>query len=160
MGIKNILALRGDPPRGDEYWVAADEQFQHAADLVRYIRQEHGDYFCLGVAGYPEGHCDAEDKSQEIHFLKAKVDAGADFVITQLFYDVDVYMNWYNACRKQGINVPIIPGIMPIQSYNSFRRMVKLCDSSIPDHIIQDLEPIKVISPVPASINTDQLAER
>lgn len=97
------------------------------------------------MLGYPEGHSDAEDKSQEIHYLKAKVDAGADFVVTQLFYDVNVYLAWYTACQKAGIDVPIIPGIMPIQSYNSFRRMVKLCDSSIPEQILQDLEPLKVI---------------
>jgi len=98
----------------------------------------------LDVTGYPEGHSDSEDKSQEIHYLKAKVDAGAEWVVTQLFYDVEVYLSWYQECRKQGIQVPIIPGIMPIQSYNSFRRMVKLCDSAIPEYILENLEPIKV----------------
>ena len=66
MGVRNLLALRGDPPRGEEYWVASSEDFQHATDLVRYIRKAHGDYFCLGVAGYPEGHADSADRTADV----------------------------------------------------------------------------------------------
>ena len=145
LGIRNILALRGDPPRGEEYWVAADESFQHAIDLVRYIRQTHGDFFCIGVAGYPEGHADYVDRDlhRDMAYLKEKQDAGAQFIVTQLFYDVDAFLTWYKQCREIGITIPILPGIMPIQNYSSFRRMTNLCKAQVPKHIIDALEPIK-----------------
>ncbi|KAI7822591.1 methylenetetrahydrofolate reductase-domain-containing protein [Gamsiella multidivaricata] len=144
-GIQNILALRGDPPRGQEYWTQVDDTFVHAIDLVRYIRQQYGDYFCIGVAGYPEGHMDNTSFSseEEIKFLKEKIDAGADFVLTQLFYDVDGFLAWEKQCRALGIVCPIIPGVMPIQSYNGFRRITNLAKIRIPEAIAQALEPIK-----------------
>ncbi|KAH9446266.1 hypothetical protein Pst134EA_030187 [Puccinia striiformis f. sp. tritici] len=141
-GIVNILALRGDPPRGTENWIPTDQQFQHAIDLVKYIRKEHQTHFCIGVAAYPEGTNDF-DQDQELDYLKQKVDAGADFIVTQLFYDVNFFLNWVKACRKLGINVPIIPGIMPIQSYEGFRRLTALCKTKIPDSIHAKLIPIK-----------------
>lgn len=145
LGIRNILALRGDPPRGEEYWVAADARFQLATDLVRYIRSSHGDFFCVGVAAYPEGHCDSLDRDidRDIDHLKLKQDAGAQFVITQLFYDVDVFIAWYKKCRAAGITIPILPGIMPIQNYQSFRRMTNLCRATVPTDVLQVLEPIR-----------------
>ncbi|KAK4053101.1 methylenetetrahydrofolate reductase 1 [Microbotryomycetes sp. JL201] len=143
LGVRNLLALRGDPPRGEEYWVAACEDFQHATDLIKYIRKAYGDWFCIGVAGYPEGHCDSHDKSADIEFLLEKQKAGADFVVTQLFYDCDAFMTWYKACRDKGISIPILPGIMPIQNYQSFRRMTNLCKSHIPPQITADLEKIQ-----------------
>nr|CAG8545434.1 5695_t:CDS:10 [Entrophospora candida] len=142
-GIQNILALRGDPPRGQEYWTTTDEEFQYAIDLVRFIKKEYGDYFCIGVAGYPEGYPESNNKSQDLLYLKEKVDAGADFIISQLFYDVDLFINWEKNCRKIGISVPIIPCIMPIQGYHSFRRITNLCKIYIPPQILNDLEPIK-----------------
>ncbi|CAG8521997.1 6505_t:CDS:10 [Funneliformis caledonium] len=142
-GIQNILALRGDPPRGQEYWTSCDDDFTHAIDLVRFIRKEYGDYFCIGVAGYPEGYPDSDDKNQDLKYLKEKVDAGAEFVITQLFYNVDTFVEWEKECRKIGIKVPIIPGIMPIQGYHSFRRITNLCKMNIPSEILDALEPIK-----------------
>ncbi|EFP89813.2 uncharacterized protein PGTG_15769 [Puccinia graminis f. sp. tritici CRL 75-36-700-3] len=141
-GIVNILALRGDPPRGTEHWIPTDHEFQHAIDLVKYIRKEHQDHFCIGVAAYPEGTTEF-DQDQELNYLKQKVDAGADFVVTQLFYDVDIFLNWVKACRNLGINVPIIPGIMPIQSYDGFRRLTALCKTNIPESIHSKLIPIK-----------------
>ncbi|KAI1314350.1 hypothetical protein EDD11_002251 [Mortierella claussenii] len=144
-GIQNILALRGDPPRGQEYWTQVDETFVHAIDLVRYIRQQYGDYFCIGVAGYPEGHMDNTTLSsnEEIGYLKRKVEAGADFVLTQLFYDVEGFVVWEQQCRSLGIKCPIIPGIMPIQSYNGFRRITSLAKIRIPTQVAEALEPIK-----------------
>ncbi|KAF9110296.1 hypothetical protein BGX27_006554 [Mortierella sp. AM989] len=144
-GIQNILALRGDPPRGQEYWTHVDDTFVHAIDLVRYIRQQYGDYFCIGVAGYPEGHMDNTTFSsdEEILFLKEKIDAGANFVLTQLFYDVEGFLTWEKKCRSYGIVCPIIPGIMPIQSYNGFRRITSLAKVCIPATVAQALEPIK-----------------
>ncbi|KAI8338345.1 methylenetetrahydrofolate reductase-domain-containing protein [Chlamydoabsidia padenii] len=142
-GIQNILALRGDAPRGHEYWTPTDNGFTHAVDLVRYIRQQYGDYFCIGVAGYPEGHMDAESKQDDLRYLKEKVDAGADFILTQLFYNVDTFVDWMDKCRAYGINVPIVPGIMPIPTYQNFRRMINLCKTQVPNDILQKLDTIK-----------------
>lgn len=145
LGIVNLLALRGDPPRGEEYWTAASDDFKHATDLVRYIRTKFDKRdFCIGVAGYPEGHADSKDRfNEDIDYLYEKQLAGADFVVTQLFYDVDVFMSWYKRCRERGITIPILPGIMPIQNYLSFRRMTNLCGTQIPKEIMEDLERIQ-----------------
>lgn len=142
-GIRNILALRGDPPRGSEYWTPVDSQFSHAIDLVKYIRHEYKDYFCIGVAGYPEGHIDCPDKDQDMLYLKEKVEAGADFIITQLFYDSEVCVAWIKKCRDHGIHAPIVPGIMPIPTYQSFRRMINLCNVKVPAKVMHDLDEIK-----------------
>jgi methylenetetrahydrofolate reductase (NADPH) len=161
LGISNILALRGDPPRSDEYGFTVDVQadyFQHADDLVKYIRQEYKDTFCIGVAGYPTPHPDSETPDSEMRWLKVKCDAGADFVITQLFYDMDAFEKWVKECRAAGefnfasgecrlmigITIPIIPGVMPIQNFSSFRRLVKLTGCPVPDAIMKELEPISV----------------
>lgn len=101
-GIQNILALRGDPPRGQENWTSVDTGFSYASDLVRYIREQYGDYFCIGVAGYPEGHPDSKDKSVDLRYLKEKIDAGADYIVTQLFYDCDLYLDWVKSVREIG----------------------------------------------------------
>ncbi|KAH9981738.1 methylenetetrahydrofolate reduct [Russula compacta] len=146
IGIQNILALRGDPPRGAEYWIPTDPRFVHALDLVSYIRSspEFSDAFSLGVAAYPDGHAGSElSKDEEIEHLKAKINSGADFIVTQLFYDVDNFLQWLKGIRSYGITVPVIPGIMPIQTYASFLRVTKLCGTHIPDSIYADLEPIK-----------------
>ncbi|KAF8511149.1 methylenetetrahydrofolate reductase-domain-containing protein [Hysterangium stoloniferum] len=145
-GIQNILALRGDPPRGSEYWIPTDPRFVHARDLVAYIRAspEYASHFSVGVAGYPDGHPDQEvDEEAELINLKAKVDAGADYIITQLFYDVDAFLSWVNRVRAKGIEVPIIPGILPIQSYASFLRLTKLCGTRVPPEVMAAMEPIK-----------------
>lgn len=145
-GIRNILALRGDPPRGEEYWIASDTRFQHAIDLVRYIRAKHGDYFCIGVAGYPEGLTEETQRNvyMDLEFLKQKQDAGAQFIVTQFFYDVDRFLEWVRLCRERDIILPIIPGIMPIQNYYSFRRMANLCRVHIPPGLLDSLEPVKM----------------
>lgn len=111
--------------------------------MVKYIRAEYGDYFCVSVAGYPEGHLDNPDKEADLLFLKEKVDAGADYIVTQLFYDTELYLRWVEKCRSIGINVPILPGIMPIQSYGGFKRMTTLCKTYVPPEIWKALEPIK-----------------
>ncbi|KAJ3970049.1 methylenetetrahydrofolate reductase-domain-containing protein [Lentinula raphanica] len=145
-GIENILALRGDPPKGKEEWMPVDTNFQHAIDLVKYIKS-HPDFsssFCIGVAAYPEGHPDhLLDEETELSYLKAKVDAGADFIITQLFYDEDRFIPWYKKVREKGINQPILPGMMPIQTYQSFVRLIKLTGSKIPAEVMSDLDAIK-----------------
>ncbi|GLB34715.1 putative methylenetetrahydrofolate reductase [Lyophyllum shimeji] len=144
-GIQNILALRGDPPRGREEWIPTDPRFNHATDLVKFIRSspEFATEFCIGVAAYPDGHGDnLLDEEAELTFLKEKVDAGADFIVTQLFYDVDRFLQWLKRVREKGITVPVIPGIMPIQTYSSFQRLTKLCGTRVPQHIMDALAPI------------------
>lgn len=142
-GCQNILALRGDPPRDKDKWEATEGGFSYATDLVRYIRKEYGDYFDIAVAGYSEGHPECDDPEQGIDHLKQKIDAGADFIVTQMFYDVDMFLAWVQKCRAIGINVPIIPGIMPISGWDSFLRRAKWSEAHIPQHFLDVLEPLK-----------------
>lgn len=138
-GCQNILALRGDPPLdGSE----STGDFKYAKDLIRYIRQHYGDHFNIGVAAYPEGQGDDDDETQ-LKYLKEKCDVGADFIITQMFYDVDNFISWCSKLRKIGINIPIIPGIMPISTYAAFVRRAKWSEISIPPHFLEVLDPIK-----------------
>jgi len=141
--LSNILALRGDPPEGSSTWAQHENGFRHGVDLVRYIRKEFGDHFFLGVGGYPEGHQEQSNLDTDISFLKEKVDAGADIVVTQLFYDVDKFFVFRDKCIKAGIKVPIIPGIMPIHNYARFLKFTQFCKVSIPDSVTAQLEPIK-----------------
>ncbi|KAJ5914354.1 Methylenetetrahydrofolate reductase 1 [Penicillium tannophilum] len=142
-GCTNILALRGDPPREKEAWEAADGGFRYAKDLVKYIREKYGNHFDIGVGGYPEGADDNPDVDLLIDHLKEKVDAGSTFIITQMFYDVENFKKWVNKCRAKGINVPIIPGIMPIQTYASFLRRSTWTKAHVPPHWMEALEPVK-----------------
>jgi len=143
LGIKNILALRGDPPAGQE-WKAVEGGFANAVDLVKYIRAEYGDYFAIGVAGYPEGHTDCGGNfEQDMQYLKEKVDAGSDMIVTQLFYDNQCFIDFCHKCKAMGINVPIFPGMMPIQTYGGFMRMTSLCQTKVPQDILDSLELIK-----------------
>ena len=146
-GISNILALRGDPPAGQEEFTKTEGGFAYAVDLVRFIRENFGDFFGIAVAGYPEGHPDSAGKGvtpeQDIQYLKEKLDAGADIVITQLFYDCDLFIDWVKQCRAAGITAPIIPGIMPIHTAAGFKRMTGFCKTKIPDHITQKLAEIE-----------------
>ena len=141
-GIMNILALRGDPPEGKE-WTQTEDGFANAVDLVRFIRKEYGDYFGIGVAGYPEAHIEAESYEKDMQYLKEKCDAGADFIVTQLFYNVDNFFKWEKDCRAAGIKVPIVPGIMPIQNYGGFKRMTGFCKTDVPQELSDALEEIK-----------------
>jgi len=132
-GVSNILALGGDPPRNLEGYDRAKDAFQHAADLVRFIRQfnaqgVHPDKrgFGIGVAGFPEGHPATPNRVQEMDHLKAKVDEGADYICTQLFFDNHDFLDFRDRCDLAGINVPIVAGIMPITSASGMRRMADL----------------------------------
>ena len=160
LGIRNILALRGDPPRNEEYRLEngaeeeenSNEQFTWAADLVRYIRRKHGDYFCIGVAAYPEGHSDLShpidhDPKKDLPYLVEKVQAGADFIMTQLFYDISAYIKFEQTLREHDSmlfkTIPIIPGLMPIQSYEILKRTTTLSHARLPSELLHRLEPIK-----------------
>lgn len=151
-GIQNVLALRGDPPKGEGSFKTVEGGFSCALDLVKYIRETHGDYFGIAVAGYPEAHPDviAEDADKmkdaywaDLDYLKRKVEAGADMIVTQLFYDVDVFLQFVKDCRSLGISCPIVPGIMPIMTYGGFKRMTGFCKTKVPQELNDSLDAIK-----------------
>lgn len=143
LGIRNILALRGDLPNMDEKWTFDPEKLNFASDLVKHIRDIFGDYFTICVAGYPTGHPEAETYEDDLLHLKQKVDAGADFIITQLFFKPSTFKKFVDDCRAIGIDCPIIPGLMPIQSYDSLRHIVKLSKLEIPNEIKKIIEPLR-----------------
>ncbi|CAJ0920105.1 unnamed protein product, partial [Mesorhabditis belari] len=143
-GLRNILALRGDLPPSE----TSSEECQYlyryrALDMIRWIREEFGDYFTIACSGYPLGHPDAPSYRADLMYLKAKVDAGAQFIVTQLFFEAESFEKFVRDCREIGITCPIIPGIMPIMGYESIRRIATLSQLTIPEWILNDLEPIK-----------------
>lgn len=172
-GIRNIVALRGDPPAGEEEWKATEGGFTCALDLVEYIRQHFNDYFGISVAGYPEGHpnaisqvenveelteteqarastfdgkvyvCRDEDYKKEMDYLKKKVDAGADFIMTQMFFDIHVFNTFVQDCRTWGITCPIVPGLMCINAYPGFMKMTKFCKTRVPQQLAEKMEELK-----------------
>lgn len=142
-GIQNILALRGDPPQGDSDWRPCEGGLNYGSDLVKFIREKHGDYFGISVGGYPEGHEESKDKDECVQFLKHKVSQGADFVVTQLFYDVEEFFVFEKRCREAGVTVPILPGILPIQNYNSFKKFSDFLKIKVPEKVSSELEEIK-----------------
>eukprot|EP00095_Tigriopus_kingsejongensis_P011923 snap_masked-scaffold507_size152468-processed-gene-0.27 protein:Tk11923 transcript:snap_masked-scaffold507_size152468-processed-gene-0.27-mRNA-1 annotation:"hypothetical protein DAPPUDRAFT_301720" len=143
LGIRNILALRGDAPNEANEWQTQTGGFNLATDLVRHIRTHFRDDFTVCVAGYPTGHPEATSYADDIRHLKAKVDAGADFVITQLFFKAATYRRFVDDCRAAGITCPIIPGILPIQSYDSLRHIVKLSKLEVPEDVQKVVQPLK-----------------
>ena len=139
-GIENIMCLRGDPPQGQDSFTPAPDGFAHAQELVSLTRSS--DDFCIGVAGYPEPHPDCPDKDLDLRHLKDKVDCGADFVTTQLFYDNRDYFDFVKRARQIGITCRIIPGIMPIINYRQIVRIANLCGAVIPHELHRRLEPL------------------
>ncbi len=123
-GIRDIMALRGDAPAGSAF-APHDDGFSHALDLVTFIRREFPE-FGIGVAGYPQGHPETPNRLREMDHLKAKVDAGADYICTQLFYDNRVFYDFRDRCEAAGIRIPVIAGIMPVTSLSMLRRMSEL----------------------------------
>ncbi|EXJ76491.1 methylenetetrahydrofolate reductase (NADPH) [Cladophialophora psammophila CBS 110553] len=189
IGIRNILALRGDLPR-EEYkdTTSADEndsgsggsgtesnkEFAWAVDLVRYIRRKHGDYFAVGVAGYPEGHADESHPEQgkqsvehDLPYLAEKVAAGADFIMTQLTYDIEAYAAYEKRLReytdpdgkKLFEKIPVIPGLMPIQSYQIIKRITKLSHAKLPRKISERIERVKSDDEAVKKVGVDILSE-
>mmetsp|Transcript_50870 Transcript_50870/g.84318 ORF Transcript_50870/g.84318 Transcript_50870/m.84318 type:complete len:392 (+) Transcript_50870:57-1232(+) len=172
-GICNIVALRGDPPKGQARWEATEGGFSCALDLVKYMSANYGNYFSIQVAGYPEGHpdrikpvtdlgrdmtasekmrvvdvdgvlhvCSDADFEVELTYLKEKIDAGGNVIITQLFYDFDVFETFVSQCRARGIAVPILPGIMPLNGYGGFKRMTGFCKTRIPPAMAAVIEAL------------------
>ncbi len=136
-GIENIVALRGDPLQGETQFKAPPDGFRYAAELVRFIRQhpQLGQAFDLSVAGYPEGHPECKDKPKDLEHLKRKVDEGADAVVTQLFFDNRHYFDFVKRARKIGIQVPIVPGIMPVTHGPQIEKFSRMCGAEIPQEI-------------------------
>ncbi|KAJ4993368.1 Methylenetetrahydrofolate reductase 2 [Stagonosporopsis vannaccii] len=175
LGIRNILALRGDAPRSDEYRDDdtapehdSNTDFTWAIDLVRYIRAQYGDYFCLGVAAYPEGHSDEshpehQNPAYDIPHLVEKTRAGADFIMTQLFYDVHKYDRFEAMLRghESGVfkTIPIIPGLMPIQSYSILRRTTKLSHANLPADLLARLDAVKADDELVKKVGVKILSE-
>lgn len=139
--IENVLALRGDPPRGETNFKPVEGGFAYANELVAYIR-ERDLGFSVGVAGNPEGHLEST-KENDLKNLKRKVDEGADFVVSQLFFDNAFYFDFVERARRLGINVPIVPGIMPITNYEQVNRFVRICGATVPMRLQLELEKVK-----------------
>ena len=134
-GIKRLVALRGDSPSG-----TGGSGLAHAGKLVEFARKRHGAHFRIAVAAYPEVHPQASDYGSDVHFLKAKLDAGADFAITQYFYNTDAYFHFIEQCAAAGITKPIYAGIMPITNYTQLARFSRFCGAEIPRWICRRLE--------------------
>jgi methylenetetrahydrofolate reductase (NADPH) len=141
-GIDNVLALRGDPPKGETEFVPAKGGFPHANGLVSFIRERYP-HFCIGVAGYPEKHPAAKDFITDLSALKGKIDSGADFVVTQLFFDDRDFFAFVERARAIGITVPILPGIMPITNVSQVKRFTAMCGAHVPARLLARLEGVQ-----------------
>lgn len=140
-GFRNIMALRGDPPKGEASFSPRDG-LRYGSDLVELLKESFPD-LCIGVGGYPEKHPEAENMPSDIRNLKAKVDRGASFVTTQLFFDNEVYFRFVEDCREAGIEVPILPGIMPVLSCKQIRRFTEMCGATLPPKLLAKLEAVE-----------------
>lgn len=147
VGIENVLALRGDPHKGQDKFTPIAGGFDHASELVTFVKRHH--HFCIGGACYPEGHIECvgpdgkRDLDRDLENLQLKVDAGCEFLITQLFFDNQAYFNFVGTARKAGIGVPIIPGIMPITNVEQIQRFTQICGASIPRTLLEELDRLK-----------------
>ncbi|MCZ6480433.1 MAG: methylenetetrahydrofolate reductase [NAD(P)H] [Candidatus Binatia bacterium] len=142
-GIRNILALRGDPPQDQPDWQPTDDNYKYSSELAAFIRANFGDYFGIAVAGFPEGHILCPDRERDAEFLKLKIEAGADFVITQLFFDNKDYFEYIDRLRRIGVDVRVIPGILPITDYGALQRFCSLCGATVTDEVKKIFEPIQ-----------------
>jgi methylenetetrahydrofolate reductase (NADPH) len=140
-GIENVIALRGDPPKGVAEFTPAPDGFSYASEFVRFIREEGFD-FCLAGAAYPEPHPASESRAMDLVRLKEKVDAGVDFLITQLFYDNAFYFDFVTRARALGITAPIVPGLMPVRDVAQIQRITYGCGATIPARLARRLENV------------------
>ena len=139
--VDNVLALRGDPPSGEENFKKPDNGFGYASELVQCISENFS--FCIGVAGYPERHPESSNQEEDLLYLKQKVLAGASFIVTQLFFDNKYYIDFVANLRNIGVNVPVIPGIMPILNLKQIKRFTKMCGATIPADLMVRLEAVQ-----------------
>lgn len=141
LGVRNILALRGDPPRGAEKFEVTKGGFAYATELVAFLRERTD--FCIGAACYPEVHPEASDAAADLRYLKQKVDAGADYLVTQLFFDNRYFREFSESARAAGIDVPILPGIMPVSSRAQIKRFTSMCGATIPGPLDRRLAQVE-----------------
>ena len=141
-GIRNVLALRGDPPKGEADFRPTEGGFAYASELVAFIR-ELGMDFCIGAACYPEGHVECPDMESDLQNLVQKVDAGADFLVSQLFFDNDDYRAFVRRARSAGVTVPIVPGLMPVTNASQVERFTKMCGARIPQELYRRLRIVE-----------------
>jgi methylenetetrahydrofolate reductase (NADPH) len=153
-GFRNIMTLRGDPPSGTTTFVPYQDGLRYASDLVALLKLRHPD-FCLGVGGYPEKHPEAPSAEADLANLKRKVDAGASFITTQLFFDNDLYYRFVERCRAAGITVPIVPGLMPVLSLKQIQRFTTMCGASLPQKLITRLEAAEEHHEIVESVGID-----
>ncbi len=153
-GFRNIMTLRGDPPKGATSFTVAPDGLRYASELVTLLKSRHPD-FCLGVGGYPEKHPEAVSLDADLDALKRKVDAGAAFVTTQLFFDNAIYHRFVEKCRARGITVPIVPGLMPVLSVKQVQRIATLSGSVLPAQLARRLEVAEVNPDVVEIIGID-----
>jgi len=132
-GIDNIMALRGDPPEGISNFNFLNQDFSYAVDLVKSIK-EYG-HFCIGVAVYPEGHIEALSLDDDLEYAKQKIDAGADFAVSQMFFDNSHYYKLLDRMQKKGIDIPVLPGILPLTDISKVKQFASICHTTIPKHI-------------------------
>jgi methylenetetrahydrofolate reductase (NADPH) len=137
IGIENVLALRGDPPQGETEWRQTPGGLKYSTELIELIAREYP--FAIGAASFPEVHPEAPDLEHDLRFMRKKVEAGASFLITQLFFDNDLYFDFVEAARERGIEVPIIPGIIPVTNYKQLKRITSMCGASIPEDFEREL---------------------
>ena len=147
-GIRNVLALRGDPPNGESDFRPTEGGFAYATELVAFIR-ELGMDFCIGAACYPEGHVECPDMESDLQNLVQKVDAGADFLVSQLFFDNDDHHAFVRRARSAGITVPIVPGLMPVTNASQVERFTKMCGARIPQELYRRL---RIVENDPAAV--------
>jgi methylenetetrahydrofolate reductase (NADPH) len=137
LGIENILLIRGDAPTDDENYKPHPDSFAHASDIISFVRPKYG--FCIGGAGYPEGHLEAQSREKDLEYLKLKVDNGAQFIISQYFYDNNYFFDFLEKCRAMGIDVPIIPGVMPIYSIKMMNILSGICGATVTEEVNKGL---------------------
>ena len=137
-GIENVIALRGDPPRGENEFTVTEGGLSHASELVTHIRDNYE--FGIAAACYPEGHTEAVSLEQDLEYAKLKVDNGADFLITQLFFDNNDYFEFVERAEAAGVGVPVVPGVLPVLSGPQIRRFTSLCGSRIPEDLDAELD--------------------
>ncbi len=142
-GVQNILALRGDIPEEFEGSVFPEDGCKHANELVSLIKKEFDDWFSIGVAAYPEGHPESKNLDEDIFFFKKKVEAGAEFAITQMFFDNRFFYEFLEKSQKAGIDIPIIPGIMPITNFKQIKKFAQMCGATIPLDLVKRLQSIE-----------------
>jgi len=150
----NIMTLRGDPPKGQKDFKPHPDGLRYASDLVAFIRERYPE-FCLGVGGYPEKHPEAPELDVDLAKLKIKVDAGADFITTQLFFQNEDFTTWVDKCRQIGIEIPIIPGIMAALNYDQVHKFCGFCGANVPEELSKKLEDAKGDESASAAIGVD-----